>query len=238
MGQFSVQFNSDTAWSYPLIAQVISYVESFVNLRERVLDVSDAFDAILHLLNDSLSFISDSVNRDMETPDCSFLFCGFSARRQDYFIRRIVFHLDRGKFEGRPAGSVGGEFFTIIGDKRPMSAVVRHIHAGLKQVGASTKTTKLGMLPAHAFFEILSSNTFAEIGGAPQVAKIYQNMSQAHLGVYWPPELPTNEQKIYLRGRRLKDLEALDHPWVYDPSDAKIYWHDFSPDALRERAKL
>ena len=92
------------------------------------------------------------------------------------------------------------------------------------------------MVPAAAFVNALSSKDFREIGGAPQVTKIYQNMNQQHIGVYWPPELPHDEQKIYLRGREIGKYEALDHPWVFDPSSGKLYWHDFSPIEMQAKA--
>ena len=42
--------------------------------------------------------------------------------------------------------------------------------------------------------------------------------------------------KIYLRGRELGKFEVLDHPWVFDSSEGKLYWHDFSPDEMRAKA--
>jgi hypothetical protein len=89
------------------------------------------------------------------------------------------------------------------------------------------------MAPAEAFFEVLSSNRFRDIGGAPQVTKVYEHMNLRHFGVYWPPTVPNEEQDIYLRGRRLKPYEVLDHPWVYEPCTTRLFWHDFSPDQRR-----
>lgn len=222
-----IAFAGDTAWTYPLIAQISSYVESFVNLRDRVVDLTDAYDLIVQMLNESLTFISEPVDPSLRIPKCSFLFAGYSARRKSFLIRRIVFHPTRRRFEDRPARDIGGESVALIGDKGPVGAVVRRISEWRKE-GKGTRS-RLDMAPAEAFFAILSSKRFTEIGGAPQVAKVYQHMNQRHFGVYWPPDLPTDEQHIYLRGRRLRKFEVLDHPWVFDPSSAKLFWHDFSP---------
>jgi len=224
-----IAFAGDTAWTYPLIAQISSYVESFINLRERVIDLADAYDLIIEMLNESLSFISKPADPSLRVPDCSFIFAGFSSRRRDFIIRRITFNPNRQKFEGFAARQIGGEFISLIGDKAPVSALARRL-SGRQKMGRNIDF-KLGMAPAEEFFDILSSETFDDIGGAPQVAKVYQNMSQMHFGVYWPPDLPTDQQRIYLRGRRLGKYDVLDHPWVYDPSSAKLFWHDFSPDA-------
>ena len=224
-----IAFAGDTAWTYPLIAQISSYVESFVNIRERVLDITDAYEIIIQMLNESLTFISKAADPSLKVPDCSFIFAGYSARRKDFFVRRIVFHPTRHKFESRTAREVGGEFITVIGDREPLSAMVRYMSEHRKN--SKTSSVRLDMLPAEAFYEILSSKRFSEIGGAPQVAKVYQHMNQRHFGVYWPPNLPHHEQHIYLRGRRLRKYDVLDHPWVYEPSSAKLFWHDFSPDA-------
>jgi hypothetical protein len=190
-----IAFAGDTAWTYPLIAQISSYVESFVNLRDRVMDLTDVYDLIIQMLNESLTFVSNPADPSLKVPDCSFIFAGYSARRKDFLVRRIEFHPTRHKFEDRPAGKIGEESITFIGDKRPMNAMVRHISEHRKE--SKHARSRLGMLPAEAFFAIISSKHFTEIGGAPQVAKVYQNMSQRHFGVYWPPDLP-NQNSTYI----------------------------------------
>jgi hypothetical protein len=229
-----IAFAGDTAWSYPLIAQIASYVESFINLRERVIDFIDARDKIVRMLNESLSFVSEAVNRSMEEPDCTFIFAGYSARKQEFVLNKVLFNPKRRKFEIKTPRKINGELLAVIGDQAPVSAVLRRINEGVKK--HSGNDLQIDMLPFEAFFNVLSSKRHREIGGAPQLAKLYQNMNQKHFGVYWPPELPVDEQKIYLRGRELGKFEVLDHPWVFAPSEGKLYWHDFSPDAMRVKA--
>lgn len=226
-----VAFAGDTSWTYPLIAQITSYVESFVNLRDRAIDLAETYEIILRMLNESLDFISNPAHPSLSEPDCSFLFAGYSVRKNGFFIRRIVYHATRRRFEGRGPREVGDEVMAVIGDTAPASALARRLSAALKSKGVERPT--LGMTPAIAFNEVLSSNRFPEVGGAPQVAKVYQHQSQKHFGVYWPTDVPTTEQYIYLRGRRLSRFDVLDHPWVFSPTDAKLYWHDFSPDQMR-----
>lgn len=226
-----IAFAGDTAWTYPLIAQITSYVESFINLRERVVDFADLYRQILDVLNESPSFVSEPVLASEAIPDCSFILAGFSARRKDFLVRRISFHKGRKRFEGAHPKSYGGELVAFIGDKEPVVATARRISDLLD--ASKAKNTRLGMAPAEAFFEVLSSNRFRDIGGAPQVTKVYEHMNQRHFGVYWPPNVPNEEQHIYLRGRRLKPYEVLDHPWVYEPSTTNLLWHDFSPDQRR-----
>jgi hypothetical protein len=229
-----IAFAGETDWTYPLIAQISSYVESFVNLRDRVIDVSEAYKKILEMLNDSLTFVSEAVDESMKEPKCSFIFAGYSVRRNDFFIRRIVFHAGRKRFESRSPRTLMGEYLSYIGDKGPVDAIVQRL-SKTTPIG-SRKNQRLGMEPAQAFFEILTSKRFQEIGGAPQVAKIFQHMNQRHFGVYWPPDAPNDEQNIYLRGRRLKSYDAIDHPWVYEPSSTSLFWQDFSPMQRRKNA--
>jgi hypothetical protein len=229
-----VAFAGGTAWSYPLILQITSYVESFVNLRERAVDFIDARKKIIRVLNESLNFVSDAADPSLEVPDCTFIFAGYSARKQEFMINKIVFNYKIKKFEIKPSKKINGELLAVIGDKKPVSAISRIVSEREKQ---NTSTDfKLDMIPSEAFVEVLSSNRFQEIGGAPQLTKIYQNMNQQHFGVYWPAELPHEEQKIYLRGRELGKYEALDHPWVFDPSSGRLYWHDFSPIEMQAKA--
>ncbi len=66
-----IAFAGLTDWTLPLVAQISSYVESFVNLRDRVIDVSEAYERILELLNDSLSFISEADHESEKKPPAS-----------------------------------------------------------------------------------------------------------------------------------------------------------------------
>jgi hypothetical protein len=226
-----IAFAGDTAWTYPLISQITSYVDSFINLRERVVDFADMCRQVLDMLNESLSFVSEPAVASEAFPDCSFILAGYSARRKDFLVRRITFHKKRKRFEGAHAKSYGGESVAFIGDKEPVNATARRISELLK--ASKTNDARLDMAPGVAFFEVLSSNRFRDIGGAPQVTKVYEHMNQRHFGVYWPPSVPYDERHIYLRGRRLKPYEVLDHPWVYEPSTTSLCWHDFSPDQRR-----
>ncbi|MBR8184603.1 hypothetical protein [Burkholderia ambifaria] len=229
-----IAFAGDTSWTYPLIAQISSYVESFVNLRDRVIDVAELFGRIVQMLNDSLSFVTDPAHPSMALPECSFVFAGYSVRRKDFFVRRIDFQPKRNQFVSTHPKSYGGESVAYVGDAKPVKATVRRMSEILKQRKA--KRQRLDMTPAVAFFEVLSSGKFRDIGGAPQVTKVYEHMNLQHFGVYWPPNVPNEEQAIFLRGRRLKSYEVLDHPWVYDPTLTKFWWHDFSPDQRRDAA--
>ena len=231
-----IAFAGDTAWSYPLIAQVTSYVESFVNLRERVVDFVDAQKKIIRMLNESLNFVSDAVDKSLEEPDCTFIFSGYSARKQKFMVNRIVFNSEKKRFEVKPPKKINGELLTVIGDKGPLKAIYRIVSE--RENNKKVRDFKLDMVPSEAFVEVLSSGRFREIGGSPQIMKLYQNMNQQHIAVYWPPEVPHEEQKIYLRGRELGKYEALDNSWVFDTSASKLYWHDFSPVEMQAKAKL
>ncbi len=230
-----VAFAGDTAWSYPLIAQITSYVESFVNMRERIVDFIDAQKKIVSVINESLHFVSDAADPSLEIPDCTFIFAGFSSRKQDFIINKIAFNSKTRKFEIKPPKKVNGELLAVIGDQRPVSEIFRTMSELNKK--HCNIDDSLNTIPYEAFIKVLSSKRFREIGGAPQLTKLYQNMNHQHFGVYWPPELSTEEQKIYLRGRELGKYEALDHPWVFDPSAGKLYWHDFSPIEMQAKSQ-
>ena len=149
-----IAFAGDTSWTYPLIAQITSYVESFINLRDRVVDVADLCDQILQMLNESLSFVRDPAHPSMALPDCSFVFAGYSARKKDFFLRRIKFQSKIKKFLPTHPKSYGGELVTYVGDEEPVKAAVRRMSEIHKQ--SKVKRPRLDMAPAVAFFEAVS----------------------------------------------------------------------------------
>ena len=92
-----------------------------------MIDFIDARDKIIRMLNDSPCFVSDAADPSLEVPECVFIFAGYSARKQDVILNKIVFHAVRKRFEIRSAKNVNGELLTVIGDKVPVSAVSRRI---------------------------------------------------------------------------------------------------------------
>lgn len=231
-----IAFAGDTAWSYPLIAQVTSYVDAFVNLRERKVDYVDAEKKIISMLNESLKFVSDAVDKSLEEPGCAFIFCGYSARKQKFLLNRIFFDSKKKKFVVKSPKKINDELLAAIGDEGPLKEIYRIVSE--RENSKEIRNFKLGMLPSEAFFQVLSSGRFREIGGSPQIMRLCQNMTQQHIAVYWPPNVSHEEQGIYLRGRKLGKYEALDNSWVFDTSASRLYWHDFSPIEMQSKAKL
>jgi hypothetical protein len=145
-----VAFAGDTAWTYPLISQITSYVESFVNLRERVVDFLDVRKKVVRVLNDSLNFVSDSADASLEIPECSFIVAGYSVRKQDYIVNKIVFNPNKKIFEIKAIKKIHGELFAIIGDKNPVSAIAGEVSRIEKKLEG--KDFKLDMIPSEVFF--------------------------------------------------------------------------------------
>ena len=137
-----IAFAGDTSWTYPLIAQITSYVESFINLRDRVVDVADLCDQILQMLNESLSFVRDPAHPSMALPDCSFVFAGYSARKKDFFLRRIKFQSKIKKFLPTHPKSYGGELVTYVGDEEPVKAAVRR----MSEIHKQSKVKRLSLI--------------------------------------------------------------------------------------------
>ena len=73
---------------------------------------------------------------------------------------------------------------------------------------------KLDMEPFEVVRDMLrSANRSETIGGSPQVAKVYQYMNSAPLGVYWPNKY---QGVVHLQGRPVLGYERSER-WVLDP---------------------
>jgi hypothetical protein len=218
----AISFAGDTQDAYPLMLQMSSAVANYSRARNRAMDIRDlkghamrVFDAMRNLITDL-----PKGNPPSESPNISFILGGYSWQKKDFLLWRLRFAHRLGKFTAAPAGSLrgsGGEKRIIIeGDYK--DEVGRRLVAKLKAKG-KFHTGGLDMEPFEVLRDIIRTNQFPFVGGAPQVLKIYEHMNYAPYAVYWPAK---RNGSVTLLGRPLLDYE-LAECLILDPDNLQTY---------------
>ena len=89
-------------------------------------------------------------------------------------------------------------------------------------------TARFNMEPFEVIRDLLrGADAHASIGGAPQGVKIYQYLSSAYLGVFWPK---VRKGRLFLSGRPLLDYERATIKSVLDPDTLSSTWCNGSPE--------
>jgi len=141
---------------------------------------------------------------------------GYSWKQKKFVIWVLHFNAGIKQFTFRPLrgwpGSRGMKQIAIEGD---------HVKEARQRL--VEKLRKKNKLPQGGFdmepFEVLRdmcrSGLYPEIGGAPQLVKVYQHMNVVPYAVYWPNK---SSKKVSLLGRPLLDYEVAER-LILDPDD-------------------
>jgi hypothetical protein len=218
-----------------MIHQLALAIDSHGPLRRGSLDLSALRSHALKIFDLLAGQIVSSplVSQEAPTaPEADFLFGGYSwvkKRFQLWSIRyrpaerrfvaepaqwfsyseytgECVFRSKRERLNHRPIGQIA-----FAGDQ---AHVAKQKLSELLSRDPSRIPTKLDMEPFQIIRDMLRDPDHPKtIGGAPQIAKVYQYMNSAPLGVYWPKK---DGGIVHLQGRPLLGYERSER-WVLDP---------------------
>jgi hypothetical protein len=173
-------FAGETWWAYPIILQTINNIATFGPSRSRSLDLLDARGHALRVINDMI-LMGDALDGP-EPPEAEFLFGGFSANEVRFRLWRFAFDETSGRYQAeRIAGRHLGQY-RFIGDVAPAAETKLH----LRMQAAGKPRGPLDMEPLQVLTDLLrEASDRATVGGPPQVAKVYPNMTSQIIAVDW-----------------------------------------------------
>lgn len=177
-------FAGDTSYAYPLAAHLITSISIYPRSADRRYPLARAKGHVLRVFDQVYraihSFPVGQLSPLTPQPDVHFLLGGFSWHDNDFQMWNIVLNPGSQRFEFRP-----GRSFLFIGS--PGNAVadaINRTHQLLASRGRSP--TQIDMEPFEALRDICRAGSYSEIGGAPQVAKVYRHMNTQFFATLWP----------------------------------------------------
>jgi hypothetical protein len=218
-------FAGGTARAYPLILNTIASIKFDQQLANPHTDIQDVLEYLVELFTNLVGEITNVGTQKIEDvrAEAEFLFCGWSWKAQDFGIWKLYYSHSLKSFTHEKVDQGKARIITYIGDCIPEAEDI--LEDKMRETG-NLRYGTLDMEPLLALIKMSRDQTYNSIGGAIQLAKIYQSGTCEFFGIMWPS---SKEQPTFL-GRALP-LHDLSPVRMFDPENAKII-EDIIPNTL------
>jgi hypothetical protein len=235
-GDAFVAFAGSTLDAYPLMLQLRNWVENDPMVMDRGLDINEMKRRMRLMFNDMRLFITDlPAGQKVPDPiDCELLFGGWSWQKSEFLTWRFRYVPSRQLFDFESQGAgikVGRDHpITFAGTREAVEMARDMIIEKLKTKGRFRSGERyLDMEPFEVLRDIIREQKVDDVGGPPQLIKLYRNATSKAFAVKWA--LP-HQRDLTVLGRPLFKGEKTKLPTV-DP-DNIIF---LSAKTIEKRAK-
>lgn len=222
-GDITMAFCGTTSRAYPIVHQILNFVNESPKALSRGMDITDLKQVILDVVNAFRAAYQQSDELDLEDDDQKtlFLIAGFSWKVKRYVIFTLHFEASLRKYTFRPAGTWGGQRLVppelgkriaVVGDY--VDEFKDKLRAKLASIGR-LGVGGFNLEPLEVLAEMLADRAYTErrsqatglIGGAPQLVKVYRYGASLPFAVEW-------QGNRYLFGRKLLAFEKTLRPII------------------------
>lgn len=208
-------FAGATARAYPLILNTISSIKFDNHLANSHTDIHEVLEFLVELFSDLVSRITDVAgNVDEIRAEAEFLFGGWSWKTQQFEIWKLYYEPALEAFTHSSLNQDDARVFTFMGDHTEEAQ--QHLIDRLTDNGKLLAGT-LDMEPLQVLAQMSRADAYHSIGGALQIAKIYQSGTSEFFGVMWQS---VNGRPTFL-GRDLPNDDLIPIR-LFDPDNALI----------------
>jgi hypothetical protein len=234
----AICFAGFTGTAYAIMQQLSLAIGAYEPAFKRSMDIKELKSHALNIFNSMSSAIKTDIP-ELKDPDASFIFGGYSWVHKSFEIWKIKYNLKTRSFEALPSQFIGintsknecafaskryknDSFYRLgkmsFGGDQGGEAKRRLKELITNRIVSGIKVEKLDMEPFEVLRDMLRDKEKSyTIGGAPQVAKIYQYMHSMPVSVFWPDKA---SNQLTLLGRPLLKYENI-QPWALDPDTLK-----------------
>lgn len=224
-------FAGVTELAYPALLQMSRAIETHPGMTERRFDVTQLPALFVDILNQLISLVrTDSVESLHDSlAQTFFVLGGYSWKYQQFRIWNFVWRDPRRGYEKVLHRTEGSrkyrQNFLFVGDhaeaaRNSLLDVLTSGHTRERSIG-------LDMEPLGVLERYINDKRLDEIGGAPQVVKVYRHMNVEPFAVMWPRG--KNAQPTFA-GRPLLDYERPFAPPL-DLSSPELMYKHLKPKA-------
>jgi hypothetical protein len=225
----AITFAGGADWAYPMIIAAINATDIHVPSTTRQRSLPKFRSHVVNILNQMQSEVHNFASGE-EIPDVVFLFGGYDWWSKSFKLWRIKFDQQDKQFvaheQNGSSGFGGLGKLEVAGDEDHVTAFRERLKVlAQSRYGRDMRqpaTSRFNMEPFEIIRDLLRhSDADSTIGGSPQGAKIYQYMSSADIGVFWPN---VQDGHLFLCGRPLLDYERASIKSIIDPDTLNSTW--------------
>lgn len=207
-----ISFAGDTNDAYPLMLQVYNAILMHGPALERSMDLPELKGHLIRVINKARSSVTN-LPRGHTGPtiaDASFMLSGYSWRKKRFRVWTLHHQKKPAGFTFRPTSPWRGQDglekeIAFVGDDEVVKVAKEELVRLLRTKGKLTDGG-LDMEPFEVLRDLLRSNAHPEIGGAPQLVKIYEHMNAHPFPIYWPNR---KSGELTILGRPLMPYEKV-----------------------------
>ena len=224
-----VSFAGVTELAYPAMLQMNRAIETHPAMVERRFDVTQVATLFEDVLNQMIGLVKT------ESPDSlldslrrtTFLLSGYSWKLSEFRIWHYRWSDSESRYKKNRCRTVGpasaNQTFVFIGDaaKRARNKLISQ----LTQDFTRSRGAGLNMEPLNILEHFINDPADDDVGGAPQVVKVYRHMNVEPFAVIWPNSsagVPT------FAGRPLLDYEKPFAP-PFDLNTPEVNYRHLTP---------
>lgn len=218
-------FAGQTIYAYPLITQILAYVSSYERAKSRSLDLPEFKGHIGRMANDMRDVIKESVDGDQML--CELLLGGFDWRASKFRVNALDLR-DNGNYEFTGVqrlkkvplrGGKPGLRYKFFGS----TEAVEKANDLMAKIITRNKLyeTGLNIEPLKVLIDVINDNSIRDVGGSPQIAKIYPHPNCIPMNVRW-------NGRVFLYGRRLLEYETNRYLTYCADTDKILSWDELT----------
>ncbi len=187
-GDSVIAFAGDTWFAYPLIIQLLRYVDDFDRANSRAQDICDMVghcERVCSALLRELVSLSSPIPEGIDIArDFTIALAGYSWQRQRFKVwTSLVSRSGDFKFT-RPLKSLHGAVFLGSGRAEAFRRLGRMLPSR-KRGGRTQLPRQLGWEPFDILRDVIREGVDVSVGGAPQIVKVYRHMNSMTYAVPW-----------------------------------------------------
>lgn len=247
-------FSGSTTQAYPLILQLANTIGAHYPAIDGSLEFFELLHHLQRVINALLSNLTQDPNiiggvmssdEPFKGRGDSLVLGGYSRAQSRLVIRKLQYNraTDIWEFHRlKPSPTLGSRTICIFGDSRATGRYRFLLRRLLEERGIWERNEPFSFEPLEALVSILRMPSSiqrslpmdrrpATIGGAPQIVRVFPGSQATSVAVLWESE----ENGVYLQGRRTLGYENLDVPLVEFPGTGlRLYGPGRWPDAITE----
>lgn len=204
-------FAGETDYAYPMMLQIYNAVDMYERSRSRTQDITKTTQHLERVCNEMISHIGDPPSAGVASPELVLVLAGFSWQRQEFVVKVLNYshREERFSFTNVRGWEGKGQEKTIVFLGNRTTEAKERLRAYLDEEGRLI-TGGLNMEPFKVLRDMSRDTTITEIGGPPQLVKVYRSSTVQHFAVAWP----TDDGRLCTFGRPLLSYEPPECPVV------------------------
>lgn len=182
-----IAYCGPTIVAYPLLLQIKASLDAHDETRSRILDIIHLKSHIEKVIESLRSKVSDLPTQDGTTRAFKFLLAGYSWKLSEFKMWTFKYDIKTGDFNAHSNRTGSGDFIFMSDCPDNESMAVKNLVRLVKQ-NQKGSLKNLNWQPLDILLNIIKDNNIKDIGGPPQILKIYRHANTMPLNVIWPSD--------------------------------------------------